>query len=94
MNKIAGKDRGLKNMQVGLLFFTDPDNQKLYVQDFQDIICYGFNGKFLRRIPAPHLNMGTGAVDGQGSILYCDNNYFMRKDNPHNCSLSMKMGRN
>lgn len=94
MNKIGRQGQGPEEYAVGLLFFTDPDNQKLYVQDFQDIICYGFNGKFLRRIPAPHLNMGTGAVDGQGSILYCDNNYFMRRIIPNNCSLSMKMGRN
>ena len=80
MNKIGRQGQGPEEYAVGLLFFTDPDNQKLYVQDFQDIICYGFNGKFLRRIPAPHLNMGTGAVDGQGSILYCDNNYFLRND--------------
>lgn len=33
-------------------------------------------------MPAPHLNMGTGAVSSGESILYCDNNYFIRKDNP------------
>ena len=93
MNKIGRQGQGPEEYAVGLLFFTDPDNQKLYVQDFQDIICYGFNGKFLRRIPAPHLNMGTGAVDGQGSILYCDNNYFMRKDNPQQLFLIDENGK-
>lgn len=82
MNKIGQHGQGPEDYAVGLLFFTDPDNQKLYVQDFQDLICYDFNGKFIRRIPAPHLNMGTGAVSSGESILYCDNNYFIRKDNP------------
>ena len=37
--------------------------------------------------------MGTGAVDGQGSILYCDNNYFMRKDNPQQLFLIDENGK-
>lgn len=93
LNKIGNQGQGPGEYSVGLFYMTDPIAKQIYIQDFGNLFCYDFNGKFIRKITAPNLNMGVSEMLNRDYIIYSNNLYFENKKNPHQLYVMDKNGK-
>ena len=82
LNKIGNKGQGPEEYLQGLFAFGDWKNKLLYVQNWTTLTCYGFDGKFVKSIPTPQLNMGAAGLFDENHILYSNDIYYADKANP------------
>ena len=82
LNKIGSKGQGPEEYLQGLFAFGDWKNKLLYVQNWTTLTCYGFDGKFVRSVPTPQLNMGAAGLFDENHILYSNDIYYADKANP------------
>lgn len=82
LNKIGSKGQGPEEYLQGLFAFGDWKNKLLYVQNWNTLTCYGFDGTFVRSVPTPQLNMGAAGLFDENHILYSNDIYYADKANP------------
>lgn len=92
-NQIGRQGQGPGEYSVGLFYMTDPVEKHIYIQDFGNLFCYDFNGKFIKRIDTPSLNMGVSEMLNRDYIVYSNNLYFENKKNPHQLYVIDKNGK-
>lgn len=93
LNAIGSKGEGPEEYNIGLLYFLDSPKKRLYAQDFQEVICYSFDGEFIKRISTPNLNMGDAAIFGNGLIIYSNDTYFSNKNAPYQLFIINEAGK-
>jgi hypothetical protein len=82
LNKIGSKGNGPEEYPNGLFYFADPTKKYIYVYEWNFMNCYTYNGKFVRRLKSPDLNMGTAELMSQGNIIYSNDMYFSKPNDP------------
>ena len=93
LNRIGEYGQKTENYLVGLSFSYDYSEKRVYVHDIRTLVCYDLNGKFIKRIPVPHLNGDACAVFDKGHILYSDSRFYIDRDNPLQLFLTDEIGK-
>ena len=71
----------------------DYSEKRVYVHDIRTLVCYDLDGKFIKRIPVPHLNGDACGVFDKGHILYSDSQFYIDRDNPLQLFLTDETGK-
>ena len=93
LNRIGEYGQKMENYLVGLSFSYDYSEKRVYVHDIRTLVCYDLDGKFIKRIPVPHLNGDACAVFDKGHILYSDSRFYIDRDNPLQLFLTDETGK-
>lgn len=93
LNRIGEYGQKTENYLVGLSFSYDYSEKRVYVHDIRTLVCYDLNGKFIKRIPVPHLNGDACVVFDKGHILYSDSRFYIDRDNPLQLFLTDETGK-
>lgn len=93
LNTIGTRGEGPEEYNVGLLYFLDPYKKYLYVQDFHELTCYTFDGKFVKKVKTPNLNMGEAERFGENYIIYSNDTYFANKNEPNQLFIIDELGK-
>jgi hypothetical protein len=82
LNRIGQKGNGPGEYNFGMFYFLDPVRKYMYIYELGYMLCYSFDGKFIRKLHAPDLNMGTAELFSKDYILYSNDTYFHNPSSP------------
>jgi hypothetical protein len=82
MNVIGQKGNGPGEYNYGMFYFLDNDRKYMYIYEFNYMLCYTYDGRFVRKLQAPDLNMGTAEIFNENHIIYSNDTYFSNTANP------------
>jgi hypothetical protein len=82
LNRIGSKGNGPGEYNFGMFYFLDPVRRYIYIYELNYMLCYTYDNRFVRKLQAPNLNMGTAELYAGDRILYSNDMYFSTPNNP------------
>jgi hypothetical protein len=82
INTIGRKGNGPGEYSYGMFYFLDNNRKYMYIYELGYMLCYTYDGRFVRKLKAPDLNMGTAEMFDENHIIYSNDTYFSNTANP------------